>query len=358
LILATRTNISSNVSSHRLKYLFVLPPGITDTYNDALVLDSCERLLTCIDRIDKSPIRRVFEQMARDDLRDSSECWHNLRHFAGRLVSMYSAVDYLVSAPQKWKNLFEEEFEVAAIPPSKAAKQPLDKKGRTVTEVIGRMTSDESLTAAAKEHAEILEQYGLNAALYKLCTSPNILPIVHSEVLLADWLQQNGGLRSTRFFNGWNYIGCSKPTCRLCQYYFQCWPGVGGGGGGVQVRPSHRNVYTNWRVPDVTGAQGPQAPRAREKVLNGVLDLVRRDVFRMMEEREPDQKRFDSNTSSKLPGREPLESSGLSALLASQFGSLSLGQSRREAAVSAAVALPVGSGEDDDDEEDGGASLA
>lgn len=123
----------------------------------------------------------------------------------------------------------------------------------------------------------------------------------------------------------------------------------------MQVRPSHRNVYTNWRVPDVTEDQGPQAPRAREKVLNGILERVRKDVFHMLEEREPDRKRFDSNTSSRLPKQEPPADSGLSALLASQFGSLSLGQSRREAAVSVVEASLAGS---DDEDEGGGASLA
>lgn len=316
-------------------------------------------LLRYIDRVDKSLIRLAIEQKVKDGQMDRSECWHELRHFAGRLVSMYRAVDFLVDAPRRWWSLFQEDFSVEAVPPSEPAQQPLAKKSRTAQEVIGRMTSEAAALVTYRAHADALEAHGLGEELHRQCTRASFRPIVHSEVLLADWLRRDaegGGLRASRFFNGWGFIGCSKPTCRLCQYYFLGQSGPGGAGG-VEVRPAHRNLYPNWRVPDVRRDEGPQAVKARERAMYSVLVRVREDVFRMIEERVPDRKRYDSNTSSRLPRRRPGGASdfGVSDLLTSRLGALSLAGSRR------GLVPMMEKGEDqgeDEDDEDGVASLA
>lgn len=271
---------------------------------------------------------------------------------------MYSVVDVLVNAAQRWENLFDEDFEVQAIPSSEPAQQPLDRKGRTASEIIGRMTSDETTMAIYREHAEAIEacDLGLESELFLECTRKSFRPIVHSEVLLADWIQRNGGTQSTRFFGGWSFIGCSKPTCRLCHYYFQCWSGVLGHGD-VQVRASHRTVYNSWRVPDVMVDQGLQAPREREKVMNGVLERVRNDVFRILQERAPGQsKRYDSNTSSRLPAGLPPAIDGTFDLLTSRIGALALVEARRRP-ISAVASSAIAEVESEDEDNAGGASL-
>jgi OTT_1508-like deaminase len=110
-----------------------------------------------------------------------------------------------------------------------------------------------------------------------------------------DWLEGDGGSHPSRFFNGYKYIGCSKPTCRLCEHYFSVHAS------GVEVRPPHRNLYPNWRVPDVYEDQGPQAIENRESLMANILKLVRKETFRVLLEKLPEGKRHDSNTDQTYP---------------------------------------------------------
>lgn len=269
-------------------------------------------------------MRHAIEERAKEGQVDRRECWHNLRHFAGRLLSTYGAADFLVDATRRWPRLFEEDFDVLAVESSQPAPQPFGRKGRTAHEIIGRMTSDARAMAQHRERADALETMGLGEMLYKNCAGTGPRPIVHAEVLVADRVRAiKDGARPSVFFGGWPFIGSSKPTCRLCSYYFQ-WAH----GGRLKVRPSHGNVYAPWRVPDLHTDQGPGAARDREKVMNGILQRVRDDVFTLLEERTPQKKRYDSETSSMVPKFQAVAADGLSDL-ASQMGGLSISGSRR-----------------------------
>jgi hypothetical protein len=75
--------------------------------------------------------------------------------------------------------------------------------------------------------------------------------IAHAEVNLhAHILRLQRTLRTQSqeapvFFNNSKYIGCSNPTCRLCELWFGNHPSR------VRVRDGHRGLYAQWRAPDV-----------------------------------------------------------------------------------------------------------
>ena len=125
-------------------------------------------------------------------------------------------------------------------------------------------------------------------------------PIVHAEILLHSWLlATEGDVQRGRFFQGWQYIGTSKPLCRMCTEYFAnviTTP--------VRFRAGHPNTYLNWRLPDlyVDEKQKGREEREKEARMKWCEDLgkMKRRVFavvgRVLEEKVAEWKRWDSNT--------------------------------------------------------------
>jgi hypothetical protein len=246
-----------------------------------------------IDHIHKSDVEVLIRNKAKEGRMNQSECWSELRHVAGRLLSYLRAAKTLVSTRKLWPELFEN-FEVrhiaSSIPGQYIFKGKHSPDRMTADRIIGCMTSDPKKMKEYKSYAQELQKFDLDKAIRNKTNRQKFHPIVHAEVLLLDWLERDGGTRATRFFNGFRYIGCSKPTCRLCEYYFSVHTS------GVDVRSPHRNLYYNWRMPDVYEDQGLQATKDREKLMNKILELVRKDAFRVLVEKVPEGKRHDSNT--------------------------------------------------------------
>ena len=246
-----------------------------------------------IGQMNKSEIEGLIRNRAREGRMNQSECWSELRHYAGRLLSYPRAAKTLVSTREQWPELFEN-FEVCHI--ASSIPGPYIFKGKhspdrmTADRIIGCMTSNPKKMKEYKEYAQELQKCRLDDFIRKKTNRQKFHPIVHAEVLLLDWLERNGGTRATRFFNRFRYIGCSKPTCRLCEYYFSVHTS------GVEVRSPHRNLYFNWRMPDVYEDQGVQAAEDRKKLMDKILVFVRNDAFRVLVEKVPEGKRHDSNT--------------------------------------------------------------
>jgi hypothetical protein len=102
-------------------------------------------------------------------------------------------------------------------------------------------------------------------------------------------------VRPASFFGGWQYIGTSKPLCRLCRYYFNIIPTP------VQFRDSHPNTYPNWRLPDIrprsTSAQDTQEANDEwREVMDQMRARVYLDLRRVLVEKATDRKMNDSNT--------------------------------------------------------------
>ncbi|KAH8589269.1 hypothetical protein B0O99DRAFT_725644 [Bisporella sp. PMI_857] len=261
--------------------------------NDDAFSQQCEVVISAIDRLYQSDVDELIRSRATNGRITGSTCWCELRHAAGRLLSYLQAIKVLVLTRKRWPELFED-FEVKFITSSVPGKCPLRRQKRleslSMCDVIGRMTSDPSKMENYKSHAQELEKFQLNATLRREATSKSFRPIVHAEVLLLESIEKDGGTHPSRFFNQYAYIGCSKPTCRLCDYYFQSHSS------GVQVRPTHRNIYPSWRLPDVYEDEGLKSQKKRTDLMNKILVRVREDAFRTLTEKVPEIKRHDSNT--------------------------------------------------------------
>ncbi|KAM0242151.1 hypothetical protein ACHAP5_007388 [Fusarium lateritium] len=96
------------------------------------------------------------------------------------------------------------------------------------------------------------------------------------------------------YWNRWNYIGSSKPTCRLCRYYFEALEGEK-----PTVRSSHNNLYRNWRLPDFRDDEG--LTLARDELLTKIAQKMRMDVLETIREKRIKRKARDSNTYSSVP---------------------------------------------------------
>lgn len=224
-------------------------------------------------------------------------------------------------------------------------------------DIIGRMTSDPQAMESYKALAQELEKFEVDTIIRKQAGLKTFRPIVHAEVLVLESIARDGGTHSSRFFNGYRYIGSSKPTCRLCEYYFSFHAS------GVAVRPPHRNVYPNWRMPDVYQDQGYKAVKEREKLMEKILFKIREDAFRTLAEKVPERKFHDSNTEPTYPidytaDREP----GDTEHLVLGFKKLDIGYSGDETLL---LSSPTGSyhagdvfiAESGDEREDGGVKL-
>jgi len=263
-----------------------------------LVSQQCENLINAIDRLYKSEVDELIRDRTYEGRMNESERWCELRHSAGRLLSYLQAVKVLVMTRKRWPELFEN-FEVCSIASSLLAKCPFPNE-RKVQEmsaegIIGKMTSDPEIMESYKACAKELEKFGLDENIRQQSGSKSFQPYVHAEVLLLESLEKDGGTRPSRFFNGYKYIGCSKPTCRMCDYYFSFHAS------GVEVRPTHRNLYLNWSVPNLDHDQGPKDGEDREKLMNKILIRLRTDTLRTLSEKLPERKNHDSNTEPTYP---------------------------------------------------------
>lgn len=233
---------------------------------------------------------------------------------------MYRAADILVDAPIRWESLFEKDFKVCPVASSKAIRNPLDQNPRSAELIIRRMTNDQEMIDTYTLHAASLEErgYKLEEGIKKGARA--VHPLVHSEILLADWLEKKTKASQEdppQFFNEWKYIGTSKQTCKLCAYYFQETEGDKEEWDKIQVRPSHQNVYLNWRMPDVFNAQGN---RKRNGVMHNILEKIRSEVFRLFRDQVSEWRKHDSATGTalaRLVGPQRRDGTDLSTSMAS-----------------------------------------
>ena len=273
---------------------------------------ACEALFSFIYHAQLQKFGDSISEQARDDQIDSNKKWMELRHFVGRLQSYYLAVETIFRASRLWKRLFHD-FKVTAIPSAPIHPHPLCRKRPVANEILGRMSSDEDRIARCRSLAAELQQFGLDEKLLTECNDLSQTHTVHSEVLILDYvLRYMQAAEDANFWNNWRYIGSSKPTCRLCNYYFTAHPS------GVHVRESHNNLYPHWRAPDVFD-EG--AMKATEKLLDAVIKRTRADAMRSLESQIVQGRRFDSNSFSYQP---PHKTATSVSELVSTFTSLGL----------------------------------
>lgn len=269
-----------------------------------------------------SRVNPILRNKANEEHPSGQDCpWGDLRHAMGRLRSYLEAVQILAEARAQpsWEALFHHP-EVTTLRSSSPACNPIlphaDMTPPTADAILNRMASTEAdrlALPALQDHAVWLQQFDLDPRISAQCRRPGFHPIVHAEVLVHESLVTDRGgdpdvrrLHVSRFFGGWRYIGVSKPTCRLCEYYFAAVPADG-----VRVRQGHRNLYLNWRAPDVYReplvagegegedelVRGRTGTRRRECILNDMIKSVRSDTVRVLDDKVGERKSNDSNTS-------------------------------------------------------------
>jgi hypothetical protein len=323
----------------------------------SLVSERCEKLITAIDELYNSDVDELIRARAKEGRINESDYWCELRHLAGRLLSYLQAIKILIRTRRRWPELFVD-FEVHYTASSVAGPNPLRKAGNKLSAdaIIGRMTSDPRLMEYSKAQAQELQKFDLDRLIQEQAVKKGFKPIVHAEVLLLEELERNGDTHPSNFFNNYKYIGCSKPSCRLCESYFANHQS------GVQIRPTHRNLYPNWRMPDLFQDQGLKAENERKILMNKILLQIRKDAFRVLREKLPDWKKHDSNTEPTLPNNAPivrhLDDDNRS--IETMFESLHIGNlqdeelsSRRVGRAERRAIFPL----ETDDEEDGGATV-
>ncbi len=259
-------------------------------------LGSIIHLIDSIEAGQRTPGRRHIEVRAADE--NGKTCWSTVQHAAARLVSYKYAVETLILAHHIWAetDLFLD-FDVEFVPSSARHKYPAKMQAQPASEIIGRMTSSDRLPEY-RAHAVELEKHDLEKRIQEQWKY-KFRPVVHAEVLLLDWMMNTeGGIGSARFFKQYRYIGSSKPTCRLCSYYFDT------AARSVGVRPSHGNIYYPWRLPDVRRREGedtnsPEVQRCQEnwhRVMLKIKERVCGDGLQLLEEKVSYKKDHDSNT--------------------------------------------------------------
>lgn len=229
--------------------------------------------------------------------------WTDIHHTFQRLLSYYFAVKIFLATRRSWPELFVD-FEIVPVPSSRPDRDPPGIR-KAADKIILRMTTDHSILNAYRSNANDLKEWGLDKKIAEFSHPSTFKPIVHSEILLDDAIRREkrmtdseGGEDLVRFFQEaefGRFIGASKPTCRLCAWYFDAqWDGV-------DVRPSHYGVYTSWRPADVFISDGVKVEEERNEVLEQLVKKVRNDVFKAIEKRSVVKNRFDSNDMATNP---------------------------------------------------------
>ncbi|KAF0318587.1 hypothetical protein GQ607_014138 [Colletotrichum asianum] len=280
-----------------LKQKAAFPRDIVSGNAQAKFFSDCEKLLRGISVIKGTTIDQAITNYARDGHMAGSDSWRELRHFLGRFLSFRQASNAIVGAKDRFPTLFQD-FTVTKISSSQPAPKPIA-RSRSVTakSIIRNMiTDDDDDREYFLEHATAMQMFNLDDEIQRQISKRTFRPRVHAEILVHEYLLEKGLQHSSQFWNGWKYIGSSKPTCRLCSYYFGAHPDR------MTVRKSHLNLYPNWRLPGLPEALGPENPDLKAlHLLQQITERVQDDAKRTLEERRPVGRNHDSNTHSTLP---------------------------------------------------------
>jgi hypothetical protein len=269
-------------------------PALKEVMTDTsrTVVDGSQRVIQAVNQLYIPSLREFLRQRTRNNT-DREAPWGVIHHSIGRLMSYYHAISILLAARRDWPQLFVD-FEVYWFPSSTPRSVSIPRGPKlNASLIIGKMTSNSDETATYRGYTRDLENSGfaLHKTIIDQARDPDFLPYVHAEVNLLDNLLHLPD--NPQFFLDSRYIGTSKPTCRLCELWFFLHPS------GVQVREGHKGLYSAWRTPDVfTEAEAEE----RKKILNGMIPLVREEVFLSLREkflyRRPNNSR---DTPSSLP---------------------------------------------------------
>lgn len=232
--------------------------------------------------------------------KSKSAPWSELRHYLGRLHSYRDAAEIIVQTSRQDPRLFTDPI-VIQIRSSSQVPKPIRNTSLTAAEIIEHMDwKGEDLTPHFSQLQQ-LQKLGLDRSVKEQITKTK--PFVHAEILVHNELLRCGISEPQEYWRGVKYIATSKPTCRLCSYYFRAHSDQ------VQVRPSHLNLYPNWRLPDISEEHGPETRLEQQLILQSMTIEIQNDVKKTLRELCPRGRNHDSNTYSGRPQYSELISS-------------------------------------------------
>ncbi|KAF6823918.1 hypothetical protein CPLU01_11142 [Colletotrichum plurivorum] len=264
--------------------------------SQAKFLSDCEKLIKAIVTIKSTSIDEAIRKNAKDGEFTNSETWCELRHYLGRLLSFRQAADVIVGARDKLPLLLRD-FKVIAVPSSSTIQKPIAKSLQlSAISIICNMNLEQAEEETYLDLADEMQKFGLDSFIQQQASIRTFKPYVHAEILVHEYLVREGRNHAGDFWKGSKYIGGSKPTCRLCYYYFAAHPDK------VQVRRPHMNLYPNWRLPGAfenhdSDVEDPKTLSLLEKI----IESVREDAKKTLEDKCPQGKKHDSNTYTILP---------------------------------------------------------
>ncbi|TDZ16498.1 hypothetical protein Cob_v010677 [Colletotrichum orbiculare MAFF 240422] len=291
----TKKDLIGSLESLKLKVEFprdIASGGIQDKF-----LSDCEKLLRAILAMKGTPLDRAIRDKAKEGEMTSSEPWCELRHYLGRLFSFRQAAHAIVGATDRFSEMFKD-ITVTTIPPSALLPKPIARSpSLTAAAIIMRMEMDEGEQEHYLEEAHEMETlFDVNRLIQCQVGKRTFRPRVHAEVLVHDHVLSRIAEQGVGYWNSWKYIGSSKPTCRLCHYYFSTHPDH------VQVRKTHYNLYPNWCLPGFFPR--PESATMDPKtlhILQQVTERVQDDARKTLDDKRPLGKGHDSNTYTTQP---------------------------------------------------------
>ncbi|KAI3574048.1 hypothetical protein IWW34DRAFT_872589 [Fusarium oxysporum f. sp. albedinis] len=268
--------------------------NISSSNTEDKSISDCETLIKTITNLEQAEINTMISQRAKDGEMTRSEPWCKLRHFLGRWLSYRKAALGIVAVSKRWPELFLD-FEVTMVPSGSRLPNPILRSDLTSSIIMQHIVAqDKSQDLQLLQEAEDLKQMEIDDIIRASQISRNFRPLLHAEVLVYEHLLKSGQTAVECYWNRWNYIGSSKPTCRLCHYYFQALQGDKPG-----VRSTHNNLYRNWRLPECH--EDESLGLARDELLSKLAKRLRTDVVETLKEKKIRRKARDSNTYSSFP---------------------------------------------------------
>ncbi|KAK3997840.1 hypothetical protein QBC44DRAFT_229097 [Cladorrhinum sp. PSN332] len=286
--------------------------------DDAQFAERTRQLLRAVSRCYRNDsFKQYMSSQTREDREGAQGTpWTQVYHGIGRLQAYTLAVKTFLKARTLWRQLFED-FEVTPVPSSEPGDPPSIR--RSSAGIISRLSTDPAVLGAFRTSQQTTGSQAsdliaeLDKEINKATKRRKFEPIIHAEVLLSDNIlreEQNSAIVGVgtgdrlRFFKEADfgrYVGCSKPSCRLCELYFQAPVATTGRNSmtetnKIQVRPGHQNFYHAWRAPDVLLSDGQLAVERRNKVLEWMITSIKSEAAMTALQKFAVRSPHDSNT--------------------------------------------------------------
>jgi len=277
-----------------------LPENILMFHQWTKVLKDCDTLLRALYQAKSSASlgRAITDFTNAENKRarpESFSKWSELRHYMSRLLNYRFAAETIVNAYNHWPELFDE-FTVKSVPSSKPWPRPITDNGLSALDIIKTIMPPGDEHDACCESSRTMAIMGVDDHIRDQAGKKAWRPIVHAEVNLHAYLLMHERAHETSYWNECKYIGSSKPTCRMCGHYFQVHEDD------VEVRPSHGNLYLNWRLPVLEDPEvsTEDLQQQRSTLVDDVTEVVMKDLKHTLRDRVIKGKKHDTSTSTSM----------------------------------------------------------